>query len=577
MSKRVAGYGVRLSAALVALLMVGAAPALAKTTVIGQLAPKPASAAVGCPAGQDWDVLDPAVTSGRKYVIPAGYGTLTSWSTRANSNSGQTLELNVYRRVSGSTFQVVGQSGPFPLTANKVNTFHTNLPVSPGDIIGLGSPAPSGETACSWKVTSGGDLELQQNLADLQSGTFTSYSGYRDNVTAVIGPPHTAIHNGLYWSWLVSSSSTLTDAGLGLADLNGSGGGELDTGGHPAGEAVDAVAGKIYWASYPHGFLPCGTGSGGNQILVANLNGTGRKVLKTTGATVDGPAGMVIDRALRKIFWVNELSTTHPISWARLNGTGGGNLSPGTATVNCPAGITIDPALGRVYWANAFGNTISYAGLNGSGGGDVSPGAATVNEPIGVAIDPTTNEIYWANYGSNGISFTNLSGAGPSGNLSTGAANLDGVWGVAIDPLAGRIYWANNDATSTADEISYANLNNTGGGNVAVTGAPASQAKFPILFKAPVAGGAPNVTGPTKAGSTLSCSRGTWSSDIEAALLYEAPQTFSYHWTRNGVLVAGATKPHLVAKSAGSYVCTVTARNYSGAATQKSAAHVVSS
>lgn len=556
------------------LIAVGASPAMAKSTTIGQLAPSPVSTSVGCPAGQPWDVLDPAVSSGRKYIVPAGDGALTSWSTRANSNTGQMLQLNVYRRVSGAAFQLVGHSGPFTLTPNKVNTFHTDLPVTPGDVIGLGSPAPSVETACAWHVATGSDYELQQNLTDYQYGTFTTHAQLRDNVTAVVGPAHTAIHNGLYWSWLVSSGATLTNAGLGLTNLNGSGGGTINTGGHPAGEGVDAVAGKIYWADYPYGFLPCGTGSGGNQILFSNLNGSHRGVLKTTGATVDGPAGIVVDHALGKVFWANELNGTGSISWARLNGSGGGNLTTTGATVNCPAGVTIDPALGRIYWANAFGDSISYANLNGTGGGDLNTGTATVSQPIGVAIDPLTNDIYWANNGADVISYANLNGSG-GGDLNAGAATTLGVWGVTIDPLASRIYWANNGATSTTDAISYANLNGSGGGDLTVRGAPASQAKFPILFEAPHGAGVPHVSGASKAGSTLSCSRGSWAPDNLPALLYQAPQSFSYRWTRNGATVAGATKPTLVAKSAGSYACTVTARNYSGAVAQRSPAHVV--
>ncbi len=561
-------------ASLVVLLIAGASPAIAKPTTIGQLAPSPVSTTVGCPAGQSWDVLQPMVSSGRKYVVPAGEGALTSWSTRANSNSGQSLQLNVYRHVSGATYQVVGHSGPFALTPSKVNTFHTDLPVTPGDVIGLGSPSPSKETACAFHVPTGGDYELQQNLSDYQYGTFTSYAHYRDNVTAVVGPAHTAIHNGLYWSWLVSSGATLTNAGLGLTNLNGTGGGTINTGGHPAGEGVDAVTGKIYWANYPHGFMPCGTGTGGNQILFSNLNGTHRGVLKTTGATVDGPAGVVVDHALGKVFWANELGGTGSISWARLNGTGGGNLNTTGATVDCPSGITVDPATHRVYWANAFGNSISYANLNGTGGGPVNTGSATVSQPIGVAIDPVTNQIFWANNSADVISYANLNGSG-GGDLSPAGPTTDGVWGVTIDPVAGRVYWANNGATSTTDAISWASVNGSSGGDLTVRGAPASQAKFPILFKAPRGAGAPHVTGASKTGSTLSCSRGSWAADIVAALLYQAPQTFSYRWTRNGAPVAGATKPALVAKTAGSYVCFVTARNYSGAAVQKSAPHVV--
>lgn len=562
-----------LAAGLLGLLILGATPSAAAPTTIGQLAPSPASATVGCPAGQSWDVLEPTVPSGSKYVVPKGDGAITSWSTRANSNSGQMLQLNVYRLVSGTTYEVVGHDGPHALTANKVNTFKTDLPVQPGDVIGLGSPSPSHETACAFKVASGSDLELEENILDYDSGTFTSYSGYRDNVTAVVGPAHTAIRKaGVYYSWVTTTNSTFTGSGLGLANLNGTGGGTLNEGGHTAAETIDAATGKVYWANYPSVFVTsCSSGPGGNQIKFANLNGSGVRVLKTTGATVDGPDGVAVDPAHGRIYWANELA--NKISYANLNGTGGKNLNTGTATVDCPAGITVDPALGKVFWANPVANKISFANLNGSGGGDLSTGSASVDAPVGVAIDPSNGKIYWANAFNSTISYANLNGSG-AGNLSTGSANVDGPYGVAIDPTAGRIYWANNGSTSNTNAISWASLSGSGGGNLATPGAPATQAKFPVLLKSPSGAGAPHVA--SKAGGILACSPGSWALDLVAALLYRAPQTFSYRWTLNGKAIHGATKPLLHAKSAGKYVCRVTAKNYAGTATQASKPHKVS-
>ena len=86
--------------------------------------------------------------------------------------------------------------------------------------------------------------------------------------------------------------------------------------------------------------------------------------------------------------------------------------------------------------------------------------------PQGVALDPAAGKIYWANDGSEEISYANLDGTGGGDLVTTGATVYDPD-GVALDPAAGKIYWANFAANS----ISYANLNGTGGGNLVTNGA----------------------------------------------------------------------------------------------------------
>ena len=79
---------------------------------------------------------------------------------------------------------------------------------------------------------------------------------------------------------------------------------------------------------------------------------------------------MAIDAAAGRIYWANQGNDT--ISYANLDGSGGGGeLNISGATANKPHGLAIDPAAGRIYWANDD-NTISYANLDGSGGGGSS-------------------------------------------------------------------------------------------------------------------------------------------------------------------------------------------------------------
>ena len=77
------------------------------------------------------------------------------------------------------------------------------------------------------------------------------------------------------------------------------------------------------------------------------------------------------------------------------------------------------------------------------------------------------NSLYWANFSANKISFANLDNTG-GGDLNTTGATVNGPRGVSFDPAAGRIYWAN----ASGNTISFANLNNSGGGgNLNTTGA----------------------------------------------------------------------------------------------------------
>jgi DNA-binding beta-propeller fold protein YncE len=382
--------------------------------------------------------------------------------------------------------------------------------------------------------------------------------------------------NKIYWG--NNTTSTVVEA-----NADGSGGGsEVGTTGttvtNPTGTAIDPATNKIYWTS-----------AGSNEISVANLDGTGGASNLYTaaapgGATVSTPVGVVIDPAANKIYWANLGDNT--IAVANLDGTGGGRdlytaASPGGATVNAPQGVTIDPAANKIYWANVGDNTIAEANLDGTGnGGHLSTtGATAPDSPVGVAIDPAANKIYWANANDTKISEANLDGTGDGSDLSTtGASAPDGASGVAIDPAANKIYWASKfDST-----ISEANLDGTGHGAnlytaVSPGGASVNGPEFPALLEAPAGNGVPVISGGIASRSMLSCSQGTWASDLIGAFLYRAPESFTYAWTLNGTPLLGATKSSLTASSGGKYACMVTATNLAGSTTQTSATHTVSS
>ena len=82
------------------------------------------------------------------------------------------------------------------------------------------------------------------------------------------------------------------------------------------------------------------------------------------------------------------------------------------------------------------------------------------------------NAVYWANSNANAntISFANLDGSG-GGDLATTGATVSDPTGVAVDPAAGWVYWADQ----SANKISFANLDGSGGGDLTTTGATVSE------------------------------------------------------------------------------------------------------
>lgn len=205
-SRRRAGAGLAAVFALASVwLLVAAAPAPAASVTIGQLAPNPFTyeyvppyyyytyfpPAPSCNTPADY--LQPSVTGGTHYVVPANGETITSWSTNASQGAGQTMTLKVFRQTAGSTYEVVGHDGPRALaegtsSSGTVNTFSgLSLPVQPGDVIGLyPNNASTVNDACMF--SSGGDSYLlsNSNLGDGSSASFSTASGNRLNVTAVV-------------------------------------------------------------------------------------------------------------------------------------------------------------------------------------------------------------------------------------------------------------------------------------------------------------------------------------------------------------------------------------------------------
>jgi hypothetical protein len=132
------------------------------------------------------------VTSGNSYLVPSTGGivswTVSSWSTYASADAGQSFTMKIFRQVAGMTYQVVGHDGPRDLTPGALNTFPANVLARAGDVLGLNS-GPGTSNACNFNVPMDTALTRQGNLADGESGDFgTTTPFWRVNVTASLSP-----------------------------------------------------------------------------------------------------------------------------------------------------------------------------------------------------------------------------------------------------------------------------------------------------------------------------------------------------------------------------------------------------
>lgn len=227
------------------------------------------------------------------------------------------------------------------------------------------------------------------------------------------------------------------------------------------------AAETLYWNNY---------GGNPDSIGFSNSDGSGGGALDLTGVELDGPEGMVVDPVTNRLYIAatdGGVEDRGQILYANLAGGGAGVFTAPGAPVDDPEGITIDPASRTIYWINTSEDSISWAKLDGSAGGTLNLTGATFDGPYRLAIDPVAGRVYFANIVGTGaeahlvLSYANINNTGGGNVNTTGASPTDTVNGIAVDPAHGRVYWLNEEIES----LSYANLDNSGGGDVDTTGA----------------------------------------------------------------------------------------------------------
>jgi hypothetical protein len=245
-NRRRSGRLCGLSVAAAGVMALATASSAGAAVTIGQLAP-------GSPADDtcnalQFDLLQPTVTSGNTYVVPAtvATGTVNSWSTNAAAVAGQRYTMKVFRQVTGLTYTVVGHDGPRSLTPGVVNTFPANIPVRQGDVLGFNDNDGSAVTnACLFPIAGESHLERMGSLADGASGTFFANPNFRINVTAVVEPTNTFTLGGITRN-KKKGTATITTTVPNPGDLSGSGkGAKVTSAGATISKAVTPGTAKL--------------------------------------------------------------------------------------------------------------------------------------------------------------------------------------------------------------------------------------------------------------------------------------------------------------------------------------------
>ena len=311
----------------------------------------------------------------------------------------------------------------------------------------------------------------------------------------------------------------------------------------PEGIAIDAAAGKVYWAS-----------TGGNAIRVANLDGTGARNLFSGESA---PTGIAIDPAAGRLYWTNYGSGA--IRTGKTDGTGAANVTTGETQ---PSGIALDKVSGKLYWGQYAPGKVRVISLAGGGATDVFTAEPYVT---GVAVDPAAGRLYWTNEFAFLIRTGTVSGAG----ARTLIPNAGGVGGIAIDPEVGKIYWAAFDVAA----VRSANLDGSGTIQNLITGE--TNAFYLALLRVPAPAGVPQVSGGNAAGAALTCGAAGWAPDILGGHVYRAPASVAYSWIKDGEVIGGATTQVYTAFAPGVYSCVETATNAAGSTAQTSSPHTI--
>src|SRR5690242_10848876 len=178
---------------------IGLISVLAGFAVAANASPATASVTIGqtdgplstCSSGFDW-VAETTPAPANSYVVPTVGGisawTVTSWATNAGGQTGDSLEMKIFRKVAGpATYQVIGHSGPETLTVPDKNTFPASVPTRAGDLLGFHTGTDN--QFCTIQPVTGATIRyFEGDLTDEASAAFSQDTNYLLNIEATLEP-----------------------------------------------------------------------------------------------------------------------------------------------------------------------------------------------------------------------------------------------------------------------------------------------------------------------------------------------------------------------------------------------------
>ncbi len=166
-----------------------------------------------------------------------------------------------------------------------------------------------------------------------------------------------------------------------------------------------------------------------------------------------------------QVYWAN----TNVISYSQLDDTAGGYLPASFGGIHGGEGTAIDTANGRIYVSQKATDKIVWYTMGGLTSGVVNTAGASIDHPTNLSIDPRTQTLYWANDVSPGsISYARVNESG-GGNLAQPGwtpAHVAQPSRIAVDMLHERIYWWNEGT----QDFAWVSMNGLVGNNLTTPG-----------------------------------------------------------------------------------------------------------
>lgn len=213
--------------------------------------------------------------------------------------------------------------------------------------------------------------------------------------------------------------------------------------------------------------------------LLVEPFGVGRRTALIAGAVTFAMLALLAiaarAQATETIYWDNYRDSPATIGSADITGSGGGLLNLGGIEFETTEGMAYDPVTNRLYVAVEAREAsevleegaIAVINLDGSGASFFSAPGLSAKAPEGIVLDPATRTMYWDNTADDTIGWAKLDGSA-AGLVNTAGAPTEDYYRLALDPASGRLYWSAE--VESEEVIAWANVNNTGGGVLPVSG-----------------------------------------------------------------------------------------------------------